>query len=58
MEDIIIIVILAVVLGLAAFYIYKQKKKGSKCIGCPYGCSCSSKNEGGCGSNCSCHSDN
>ena len=58
MEDVIIIVILAVVLGLAALYIYKQKKKGSKCIGCPYGCSCSSKNEGGCCSGSSCHSDN
>ena len=49
MEDIIIIVILAVVLGLAALYIYKQKKKGSKCIGCPYAksgscnCSCNQK---------------
>ena len=59
MEDIIIIVILAVVLGLAAWYVYKAKKSGQKCIGCPNGCSCSSKNaENGCCCGCGgCHSD-
>ncbi len=46
MEDIIIIVILAVIIGLAARYIYKAKKSGKKCIGCPDGCSCSAKNTG------------
>lgn len=58
MEDVIIIAILVIVLGLAALYIYKQKKKGAKCIGCPHGCSCSSKKEGGCCSGGSCHTDN
>ena len=47
MENLILIVILAVIVGLAALYIYKQKKKGSKCIGCPYGCSCSKNTENG-----------
>ena len=40
-EDIIIIVILALVAVGVGFYIYREKKKGSKCIGCPYGKSCS-----------------
>ena len=45
-EDIIIIAVLVVVLGLAAWYVYKAKKSGKKCIGCP--------DSGSCGGNCSC----
>ena len=49
MEDIILIAVLAVIIGLAVFYVYKSKKSGKKCIGCPYGSQCCSKsNEGGC----------
>lgn len=49
MENYIIIAILVVIVGLAVGYIYKAKKSGKKCIGCPDGCSCSSKNKkGGC----------
>jgi len=46
MENFIILAILIVVVGAAILYIYKEKKKGRKCIGCPYsGCkSCSCKN--------------
>ncbi len=55
MEDIIIIAVLAVILGLAGYYIYKSRKNGNKCVGCPYGSSCCKKSEeGGCG----CHTDN
>lgn len=43
MENIIIAIILIIIIGLAALYIYKAKKSGKKCIGCPDGCSCSSK---------------
>ena len=50
MQDLIIIVILAVIVGLAARYVYKAKKSGHKCIGCPDGC-CSKKGDG---SSCSC----
>lgn len=33
--------ILAVIVGLAAFYVIRAKKRGKKCIGCPDGgCSC------------------
>ena len=41
MENIIILFILLVVVGGAVLYIYKCKKRGQKCIGCPY-------SEGGC----------
>ncbi len=56
MENIIPIIIIVVIVGLAAFYVYKAKKSGKKCIGCPDGCSCgkTEKNESSCGGNCSC----
>ena len=47
--DYIIIVVIGLILGLAAGYVYKAKKSGKKCIGCPDGGSCS----GNCGA-CSC----
>jgi len=43
MTDLIIILIIALIVGLASFYIYKAKKSGKKCIGCPDGCSCGGK---------------
>jgi len=50
MEDLFIVLILAAILGGAAWYVYKAKKRGAKCIGCPNSGSCAS---GGCGGNCS-----
>lgn len=50
MENIIIVAILVVIVGLAVRYIIKAKKSGKKCIGCPDGGSCSS----GCGCGCGC----
>lgn len=50
MTNIIIIGVLAVVLGAAAGYVYKSKKAGHKCIGCPSGGNCNS-----CGSSCGCN---
>ncbi len=38
MTDFIIVVILAVIIGLALTYIIKERKRGVKCIGCPEGC--------------------
>lgn len=56
-KDIIVIGIIVLIIGSALFYVIKAKKRGQKCIGCPYACSCNSKNnqkQGGCqGSNCS-----
>ena len=37
------ILIIALIVGLAAFYLYKQKKKGKTCIGCPYCDVCQSR---------------
>ena len=48
-QDLIIIGIIAVIVGLALAYIIKAKKSGKKCIGCPDSGSCS----GSCHS-CSC----
>lgn len=53
MENLIIIALLVVIIGLAGFYVYKAKKSGKKCIGCPDGCNCISKNQGGCCGSCS-----
>ena len=47
-----IIAVIAIVeiLGLAIRYIYKEKKKGTTCIGCPYADSCQKYKKGrGCG---------
>ena len=41
MENIIVIVLVAVIVALAVLYIIKSKKSGKKCIGCPYACNCS-----------------
>lgn len=49
--DILLIVVLAVIVGAAGWYVYKAKKSGKKCIGCPDGCSCGGKEH-----HCSCHS--
>ena len=52
MNDLILIAILVAVIGAAALYVYRAKKRGVKCIGCPSGgncCSCSA------GAACDCH---
>ena len=41
--NVILVVILALVIGLAVWYIYKSKKAGAACIGCPYAKECASK---------------
>ena len=44
MIDFIVIAIIALIIFSACYYIYKEKKKGKKCIGCPYAGECSKKN--------------
>ena len=39
--DYLIIAIIAGILGLAGWFIYRSKKSGKKCIGCPDSGSCS-----------------
>ena len=45
--DYIIIFVIAAILGLAGGYVYKAKKSGKKCIGCPGGGNCTC-GQGGC----------
>ncbi len=47
-EEIIAVVLIALIIGGAILYIIKAKKNGKKCIGCPDGCSCKAKSEGSC----------
>ena len=51
MIDFIIVAIVLAILGGAAAYIYKAKKSGAKCIGCPDAKSCSG-HCAGCSCNC------
>ena len=49
--DYIIIAVITLILGLAGLYVYKAKKSGKKCIGCPdsgKGCSCGCGGCSGC----------
>lgn len=50
LANIIVFLIVVGILFLAIRYIYKAKKSGAKCIGCPDGNSCG-------GSCCSCNDD-
>ena len=43
MTDVLIVLILLTVVGGAIFYIVKEKKKGTKCIGCPHSGTCGGK---------------
>lgn len=46
--DIAIGIIIALIVGGAVFYIIKEKKKGNRCIGCPYADSCKKGTDCGC----------
>lgn len=52
MENILIIAVIGLILGIAAVAIYRSKKAGKRCIGCPDSGSCGSCS-GSCGG-CSC----
>ena len=40
MINVIATLILIAIVGSASYYIYKEKKKGTKCIGCPMAGNC------------------
>lgn len=42
MENFVIIFIVAVIVGAILVYLYKAKKRGESCIGCPYAKQCAS----------------
>ncbi len=46
-ENYIVIGIVALIIGAVVFYLVREKKKGAKCIGCPYAKECGNK--------CGCH---
>ncbi len=49
MQNIILIAVILIILGAACLYIYREKKKGSACVGCPYAKECvSNKKSGSC----------
>lgn len=43
MIDIILVVLLVTIVCVSSLYIYKEKKKGTKCIGCSSACTCCHK---------------
>jgi len=43
MVDLIIILVLLAILSGAGYYVYRAKKSGQKCIGCPAAKTCSGK---------------
>lgn len=40
MTDFIVIAIVAAIVGAASAYIYKEKKKGVRCVGCSHAGTC------------------
>ncbi len=49
MKDLIIILIVLAIIAVISLYIYKEKKRGTKCIGCPHAGKCASRNGCSCG---------
>ncbi|MBQ8747794.1 MAG: FeoB-associated Cys-rich membrane protein [Clostridia bacterium] len=47
MVDFIIIAVVLVIVGAICVYLYRAKKRGQTCIGCPYAKQCAKKH-GGC----------
>ena len=41
MVNLIAFAVIGVIVGLAVGYIYKEKKRGTKCVGCPSAGACS-----------------
>ena len=54
--DYAIIAVVFAIIGGSAFYIFKAKKSGQKCIGCPYSKTCGS-GCAGCQGDCGCQTD-
>lgn len=47
MENLILILVLLLIVGSAGYYIYRAKKRGQVCVGCPHAGTCASR--GACG---------
>ncbi len=42
MDNLIILAVVILIVGAACAYIYREKKRGTPCIGCPHAKSCPS----------------
>ena len=54
LPEIIAIIAIVLIVGLALFYVIRAKKKGQKCIGCTYSKTCGSHNSKDSHSCCGC----
>ncbi|MBR3998511.1 MAG: FeoB-associated Cys-rich membrane protein [Clostridia bacterium] len=57
MTDLIVIAILLAITGGIIGYLYRAKKRGKTCIGCPYAEQCGGKCGGSCGGKKNPHTD-
>ena len=48
MTDILFALIILAIVGGAVAYVVREKKKGTRCIGCPMAGKCSQAQKGGC----------
>ena len=48
MADLLFALILLAIVGGAVAYVVREKKKGTRCIGCPMAGKCSQARQGGC----------
>ena len=48
MIDVLLIVLLLGIAGGTIFYLYRQKKRGITCVGCPHAKECAKKKAGPC----------
>lgn len=51
MTDLIVIAILLCIVGGIVFYLWREKKRGVTCVGCPYAKACAKKHNS-CGGSC------
>ncbi len=52
MADLVVLMLLAVFAGAAVISLLKEKKKGTKCLGCSFASTCQKKSSGS-----NCHTD-
>lgn len=57
MTNILVAGFILMIFGFAVSYIYKEKKRGVKCIGCPNAAACASAQNGIQGCGCGCHAE-
>jgi len=51
MENVIVVIVLVAIAAAIIWYLVRAKKRGDKCVGCPYAKGCGSKCKGNCSGN-------